>query len=99
VYPVELRDTSAALIQSIKAAIAVLLVVGIAVVFLSPVLDLQPTTVRFIRPAPLPVAALVAAALSVYDTSFVAYSRFAAFSQAIPTGTGSLVDLNCTRLC
>ena len=95
----ELRDTSAAVIQSIKAAIAVLLVVGIAVVFFSSALDLQPTTVRAIRPAPLPVAALVAAALSVCDTSFVAFSRFVAFSQAIPTGTGSLFDLNCTRLC
>ena len=95
----ELRDTRPAVIQRINAAIAVLLVVGIAVVFFSPALHLQPTTVRFIRPAPLPVAALVAAALRVWDTSFAAYSRFAAFSQATPTGTGSLLDLNCTRLC
>jgi len=99
VYPVELRDISAAVIQTIKAEIAVLLVLGIAVVFFSPALDLQPTTVRFTRPAPLPLAALVAAALGVCVTPLVGYSRFAAFSQLIPTGAGSLVDLNCTRLC
>lgn len=85
--------------QNVELAIAALLLLGIAVVFVSPVLDLQPTTVRTPRPAALLVSPLWAANLGVWDTSVSSYPRFTAFLHTIPTGSGSPVDLNCIRLC
>lgn len=84
--------------QNIKFAAAVFLVVGICVIFFSPLLDLQPTTVRHLRPTQLQAAVPGATALGVYDASLSSNSRFAAFLHGIHSA-GSLVDLNCTRLC
>ena len=86
------------MIQNIKLAIAGLLVLGIAVVFFSSALDLQPTT-RHPRTAFLLVAALHADALAVWDTSVSSPAWFAAFLRGTPLPTTSLVDLNCIRLC
>jgi hypothetical protein len=93
------RSRTKAVTQNIKLAIAALLLLGIAVVFFSPALDLQPTSGRHSRSAVLSVAALHAVVLSVWDTSVPSYSRFAALIHAVPLSTGCLVDLNCIRLC
>ena len=93
------KSRSKAVIQNIKLAIASLLLLGIAVVFFSPALDLQPTTGRHPRTAFLLVAALHADALAVWDTTVSSHAWVAAFLRGTPFPTTSLVDLNCIRLC
>jgi hypothetical protein len=85
--------------QNLKFGIASVLLLGIAVVILLPALDLQPTTVRTLRPAVTFAVALHVAALGLWDRSISSQLQLPLFLRAVPIGTGSLVDLNCIRLC
>jgi protein-S-isoprenylcysteine O-methyltransferase Ste14 len=82
-----------------KFAVAVLVLLGIAAVFFSPMLDLEPTAVRHLRPVVLLATAMCAGALVMWTTRASSYSRLAAYLRSVPLSPGSLVDLNCVRLC
>jgi hypothetical protein len=83
-----------------KLGMAIVLVLSVITIFISPVVDLQPTALRALQLANM-LCAVLALAGAVLATLF---SRVIPFATILEPDCGllpapDLVDLNCTRLC
>jgi hypothetical protein len=84
----------------LKHGVVLLLVMGIAFVFISPVLHLQPTAMRAWQAAQLVMIALVVSASAIVGFQEVVFRQLAVTkADLISDRTADLVDLDCSRLC
>jgi len=84
----------------LKHVLVLLLVIGIAFVFISPVLQLQPTAMRAWQAAQMAMIGLVLSATAI--VRFCDEARLEpVLSDAVVLldDTTDLIDLNCSRLC
>lgn len=80
---------------------ALLLIVGVVVVFVAPAVNLEPTAMRAARAAQLAALALLAASTAAVALA-VPTSQSQAFREFPPVVRGAsadVVDLDCARLC
>jgi ABC-type Mn2+/Zn2+ transport system permease subunit len=86
---------------AIKVVVGIVLLLSVLVIFTAPAVDLEPTALRAMQAASLLFAVLalagttIAAMLTPFNPSFGVVFGF----HPIETGSASLVDLNCVRLC
>jgi len=87
--------------DAIKVATGIVLLLSILVVFAAPAVDLEPTALRAMQAATLLFAVLALAGTTITATLTPAnpYTGAVFGFHPIQTTTGSLVDLNCVRLC
>jgi hypothetical protein len=85
---------------SLKIVVAILLL-AVTVVFVSPVVDLEPTALRAAQAASLLFAALVLAGSFIASSLHASCFQLAAIlrTEDSPFYGTDLVDLNCNRLC
>lgn len=87
-------------ITRVQFVIACLLIFAVAVVFIAPSVDLDPTTLGSQQAATMAMAALVAAGtglLTLFIPHWTANQRWS--SEPATFHGGGLLDLICTRLC
>jgi hypothetical protein len=83
-----------------KRVVAWLLVLAIAVVFISPIVDLDPTALRSVRAAQSLQMALASAAASFSALLLGLSSNFSpSVDRFFVAVRGHLFNLNCSRLC
>ncbi len=82
--------------------VAILLILSVTAIFISPAIDLQPTALRALQLANMLLALLVLLGTSVLALLFTARRSVQTDSGCdcfSPPPTSDLVDLNCTRRC
>ncbi len=82
--------------------VAILLILSVTVIFISPAIDLQPTALRALQLANMLFAVLVLLGTSVLALLFTVRHTVQTVFECecfSPPPTSDLVDLNCTRRC
>ena len=95
------RGAKIVLVTVLRHIVTVVLLLIVAVVFFSPIVNLRPTTLRAWRLAVMIAAALAAAGTMLSQPPLFAFSGVAklGFSSDTSEGTPDLVALKCARLC
>ena len=83
----------------IKFWIALLLLVVVVAVCISPAVDLEPTALRSVRVANLMFAALALIVLSVGLNRVMRLAHAAVGLWPLALTTDGILELNCSRLC
>jgi hypothetical protein len=89
--------------QRFHILVVVLVLLAVVIVFFAPTVDLEPTAMRAVKAASIIFLAIAAVGQTV--TNLVLFSR-GPFESAVSDSNlwshllqGSLLDMNCTRLC
>ena len=84
-----------------KFRIALVLLLAVIVIFVSPAVNLEPTALRALQVASMLFAALaLAGTVLAYGANLLARYVDTAFSfHPVLSRTDDIIDLNCTRLC